>query len=85
MDFRQKYEGCYCQVLLEGYRIPKVFYLEHVEKTLAAPLLHLRNAEFGEVILKYDDSKSDVSFQLPFILHSIVVSRLLVKVSWMKI
>jgi hypothetical protein len=64
-DFRQKYEGCYCQVLLEGYRTSKVFYLEHVEKTLAAPLLHLRNEEFGEVILKYDDSKSDVSFQLP--------------------
>ena len=64
-DFRQKYEGCFCQVLLEGYRTSKVFYLEHVEKTLAAPLLHFRNEEFGEVILKYDDSKSDISFQLP--------------------
>lgn len=65
LDFRQKYEGCYCSILLEGYRTPKIFYLEHVEKTRAAPLLHFRNEEFGEVILKYDDSKSDVSFELP--------------------
>jgi len=64
-DFKQKYEKCYCSVLLEGYNIPKVFYLEFVEETLKAPLLHLRNNEFGEVILKYDDSCSDVSFKLP--------------------
>lgn len=66
-DFRQKYEGCYCNVLLEGYQTPRVFLLEYVEKTGKAPLLHLRNEEFGEVILKYDDSKSDMIFALPAI------------------
>jgi len=64
-DFRQRYEGCYCNVLLEGHSSPRIFFLDFVEKTKAAPLLHLHNDEFGEVILKYDDSKSDVEFQLP--------------------
>jgi len=66
-DFRQKYEGCYCNVLLEGYKTSRVFMLDFVEKTEKAPLLHLRNDEFGEVILKYDDSKSDIEFKLPSI------------------
>lgn len=66
-DFRQRYEKCYCSVLLEGYKQPQIFFLDFVEQTKHAPLLHLRNDEVGEVILKYDDSYSDLTFKLPAI------------------
>jgi len=39
--------------------------LDFVEKTKGAPLLHLSNSEFGQVILKYDESHSNVEFKFP--------------------
>jgi hypothetical protein len=67
-DFRQKYEGCWCTVLIEGHTIENIFHLDLVENVPGkAPLLHLRNSQLGEIILKYDDSKSDIHFVLPSI------------------
>lgn len=66
-DFKQKYELSYCHVTLEGYTNPRVFWLDLVETTASAPLLHLHNRDVGEVILRYDDSKSDIEFKFPSI------------------
>lgn len=70
-DFRQKYEGCYCSIALEGCSTPQIFMLDLVEGTRdakgqhAAPLLHFFNEDAGEIILKYGDSQSDIKFSLP--------------------
>lgn len=70
-DFKAKYEQCYGLVTFEGHTKPQVFWLSMVEPTLldedrmGAPLLHFENPDVGEVILKYDDSTSDIEFKFP--------------------
>lgn len=69
-DFKAKYEHCYALVTFEGNRKSEVFWLSYVEPTssskeMTAPLLHFENEHTGEVILKYDDSTSDVEFKFP--------------------
>lgn len=64
-DFRAKYEGCYCFVTVEGEVTPRLYYLSEVEHSSKAPMLYLHNDITGTIILKYDDSKSDIEFKMP--------------------
>lgn len=65
-DFKQKYEGCWCHVTFENSKKDDIFWLSEVDVGSGrAPYLHLENEEVGEIILKYDGSKSDVEFKMP--------------------
>lgn len=65
-DFKQKYEHCFCNITLEGRTKPELFYLEQVDVNVKeSPFLCFTNNRVGSVILRYDDSKSDLDFSFP--------------------
>ncbi len=58
-DFRQKFQRCYVNVVLEGRSEKELFYVKEVQDvTESPPELHLYNPNTGTIVLKYDTASS---------------------------